>query len=145
MLLDSGNYHDAEAPLLKAASDPSYADAYKPHSNLGILFYRRGQFVPAQKYLNQAVAEAPARACIAHYYLGHIQLKQGKFSEATRSYDRATQNFCTNFADAHLALGIAYERNKQYDLARKKFLDIKINFPNSQIAEQAMDRLTYLP
>jgi Tfp pilus assembly protein PilF len=144
ILLDAGDYKNAEAPLLKSANDPAYVDAYKAQTNLGILFYRQNNLEKARTYFDLAVASSPS-ACIAQYYLGHIQLKQGKLVDATTSYDRATQKLCAGFADAHLALGIAYERNKQYDLARKKFVDIKQNFPNTKVAEQAMDRLTYLP
>ena len=145
LLIDSGDYRTAEAPLLKAASDPTYRDAYKAYTNLGILHYRLDEMGKATEYFDHAIQESPLSSCIAYYYKGHIELKQGHFKAATQDYDHATQKFCAGFADAHLALGIAYERNKQYDLARKTFLDVKQNFPNSKVAEQAMDRLTYLP
>ena len=145
LLIDSGDYRAAEPPLLKAISDPTYRDAFKAYTNLGILHYRLDEMPKAVEYFDHAILESPLAACIAYFYKGHIEMKLGHFKTATQNYDHATQKFCAGFADGHLALGIAYERNKQYDLARKKFLDVKQNFPNSKVAEQAMDRLHYLP
>ncbi len=144
LLIDAGFYHEAEAPLLKAASDPLYRGAYKANTNLAILYYRQGKLAKSNQHIEKAIQEAPELACVAYYYQGHLRLKESRLREAAESYDKATQKQCANFPDAHLALGIAFERNKQYDRARKKFLDIKNNFPNTKVAEQAMDRLKYL-
>jgi Tfp pilus assembly protein PilF len=144
LLMDAGKPAEAEAPLLKAANDPLYRDAYKPHTNLGILYYRLGKLKKAGENLDRAAKEAPQYACVAYYYRGHLRLKEGRFAKAAQEYDRATQKACANFADAHLALGIAYERGKQYELARRKFLSIREAFPNTKVAEQAMERLKYL-
>jgi type IV pilus assembly protein PilF len=144
LLMDAGSPAQAEAPLLRAASDPLYRDSYKPNTNLGILYYRLGKLKKAGEHLDKAVAEAPAYACVAYYYRGHLRLKEGDFARAAVEYDRATQKVCANFADAHLALGIAYERGKQFDRARKTFLSIRDSFPNTKVAEQAMERLRYL-
>lgn len=145
ILIDAGKYNEAVTYLSVAANDPLYADAYRAHTNLGILYYRQGQDDPSSTHFTKAVELAPTQACIAHYYQGHLNLKKGAMGGAIRSYDLATQRFCAGFGDAHLALGIAYERNKEYERARKKFLDIKQSFPNTKVAEQAMDRLKYLP
>jgi type IV pilus assembly protein PilF len=136
---------EAESWLSKAASDLLYRDAWKSKTNLGILHYRKGNDSQALQYFSKAVEDAPAQACIAHYYIGHLRLKTGSFLEAARSYDRATQKFCAGFADAHLAEGVALERAREYDKARKKFLEITRNFPNSPIADQAVNRLKNIP
>lgn len=145
LLMDGGYYGEAEKYFLKAAKDPLYREAYKVHTHLGILYYRRGEDSKSLIHLNKAVEEAPLQACIAYYYKGHVSLRSGKFQEALKEYDRATQKFCAQFAEGHLALGMLYERNKEYDRARKKFLDIKQRFPDTKVAEQAMDRLKFLP
>ncbi len=145
LLLDDGRYEEAEPPLLQAANNPLYRDAYKANTNLGILFYRKGEYGKAKATLERAIEEAPASACIAHYYLGHIQLRNGALEKSLQEYEHATLKFCAKFGDAHLAVGMLFERNKEYDRARKKYLDIKQSFPNTKIAEQAMERLKYLP
>ena len=148
LLMDDGKVSstvEAEKWLKTAASDLLYRDAWKPRTNLGILQYRRGDDVKALDSLNKAVEASPLHACVAHYYIGHIRLKAGSFLEAARSYDKATQKFCAGFADAHLAEGVALERGREYDKARSKFLEVTKTFPNTSIADQAMNRLKGLP
>lgn len=144
-LMDGGRSQEAIKYLTTAASNPLYVDAYRPLTNLGILYYRRGEYSKSEEYLKKATIADANRSCIANYYIGHIRLKESRFDEAVRSYDQATRRFCASFADAHLAIGIAYEESKQYNLARKKFLEVQKRYPNTQVAEHAMERLRYLP
>jgi type IV pilus assembly protein PilF len=126
LLLEAGKYEEAIAPLSEAANDPLYNDTYKAWTNLGILKYRKNEFTQSAKYLDHAVLDAPGRSCIAHYYLGHIRLKEARISDAIKEYDDSTKKLCVKFKDGMLALGL-----KRY--------------PNTQLAEQAMDHLKYLP
>jgi Tfp pilus assembly protein PilF len=145
LLMESGRNSEAIPYLETAAGDALYRDSFKAATNLGILHYRNGDYSKASVFLKKAVQDSPLRACHAYFYLGHIGLKQGRFEEAARSYDRATQKFCASFGDAHVALGIAYERGRKYDLARKKFLDIQSAFPGTKFADQAVEHLKFLP
>jgi len=145
LLIDAGDYNAAEKVLQSPASNVLYRESYKSNTSLGIIHYRRGNLAKATENLDKAIFDAPVAACMAYYYRGHVYLKKGEFKNAIRDYGLATRKVCANFADAHLALATAYERNKDYELARKKYLDIKMNFPNTKIADQAMDRLRYLP
>ena len=144
-LLDAGQSKEAEKHLKIAAADPLYRETFKAHTNLGILYYRGGDYHGALSELDKAILEEPNSACVAYYYRGHLELKEGRFPDAVKDYASATRRFCAGFADAHFALGIAYERGKQYDLAKKKFLDIRQAFPNTKVADQAVERLKYLP
>ena len=145
LLMESGKLKEAEAPLLKAANDPLSREAYKANTNLGILYYKQGKTFEALVKLNRAAEDNSSAACIAYYYIGHIRLAAGNFKDAIRNYDLASRKLCANFADAHLAIGIAYERSRKYDLARKKYLDIEKAFPDTKVSEQAIERLRYLP
>lgn len=145
LLIDLGKADEAIEPLTRAAKDPLYRGAFKPLTNLGIIYYRRGSYDRADLYLSRAITDAPAAACVAYYYRGHIRLRDSRFQDAVSDYDNAGKKTCAGFADAHLAMGIAYERGKQYDLARKKYLEVENRFPNSKVAEQAMNHLRFLP
>lgn len=145
LLLDDGKLTDAEAPLMIAAENPLYEEAFKPLTNLGILHYRQNQWEKSQSYFDRAILASPQAACIAYYYRGHLELKQSQFNEAVRDYQQASRKLCTGFLDAHLALGIAYERGRQYSEARKKFLEIQQRYPNTKVAEQAVSHLRTLP
>lgn len=145
LLLDSGRTAEAIPPLTRAAHDPYYSESYKPFTNLGILYYRQGDYVKSAQNLDRAVQASPIQSCHAHYYLGHIHLRKGEFDQSIREYERATQRFCARFADAHFALGIAFERSHRFDEARKVYLSIRSTFPRSQMADKAMDRLRDIP
>ena len=60
-------------------------------------------------------------------------------------YERATEKQCAAFADAHLAVAMMDERLGKNDDARKKYLEIRQNFPDSKAAETAMERLKKIP
>ncbi len=145
LLLDSGRYEEAIPFLSRAAENQLYRDNYQPLTNLGVLHYKRGEMKKAETYLNRAITAAPDRSCVAYYYRGHLRLKESRFKDATRDYDQATRKFCASFADAHLAHGIALEYSKQYDQARKKYLEIQSRYPETELAEKAMNRLRALP
>lgn len=145
LLMDNGQSEEAIKYLKAAAADDLYPESFKPLTSLGILYYRRMDLTHATEYLDKAVAADPHGACLAYYYRGHIHLHQGEFRQAINDYNQATRRFCASFAEAHLALGIAYERDKQYDAARKKFLEIRDHFSTTSVAEQAISHLKYLP
>jgi Tfp pilus assembly protein PilF len=145
LLMDTGRTDEAVKHLQAASSDDLYPESYKPLTSLGILYYRKMDLKLATQYLDKAVAAEPHGACLAYYYRGHIHLHQGEFRQAIHDYNQATRRFCANFAEAHLALGIAYERDKQYDAARKKYLEIKNQFSTTAVADQAISHLKYLP
>lgn len=145
LLLDLGRYDEAIEPLEAASRDLLYAEGYKPLTNLGILYYRTQKHSRAAEYFERAIQSDPSNACIAHYYRGHLNLRVSRFSEAITDYTQATRRFCAGFAEAHLALGIAYERSGQLDLARRKFLDVQKRFPETRYADQAIQRLRGIP
>ncbi len=145
LLLEAGQYEAAIQPLTEAAHDPLYTDSFKAWTNLGILKYRKNDLSLSSRFLGNAIQDDPDRACIAHYYLGHIRLKEGRVKDAIQEYSDSTKRICANFKDGLLALGLAYQRGKQYQAARKTFLEIQKRYPNTQVAEKAMDHLKYLP
>jgi len=145
ILLDLGRYDEAAPLLLKAAHSPYFREAYKSWTSLGILYYRKGEISKASEDFEKAVQGGGERACIAYYYKGHLKLREGDYTEAIRDYGLATRKWCGGFADAHLAIGITYERTKQYDLARRTYLEVEQRYPNTKSAEQAVNRLKALP
>ena len=145
LLMEQGKTEDAISRLLVAARDPLYRESYKAWTNLGILEYRRQNMDRARHYFDQAIVGAPLLACIAFYYRGNIYLKQSRTTDAIHDYVSASQKACTSFGQAHLALSMAYEQNKQFQLARKTLLDIQERYPHTQLAEKAVQQLKRLP
>ncbi len=145
LLMEDGKLVEARAPLERAAHSPLSRETYKAWTNLGIIHYRLGDLKESEKLMDLAIENAPVVACAAYYYRGQIKLRNNQVNSAILDYDRATRKVCAGFGDAYLALGMAYEQNKQYELARKVFLDVEKRFPNTKIAEQATDRVRFLP
>lgn len=145
ILIDVGRYDEARDPLLRAAQDPLYREAYKSWTNLGILNYRKGDYAKASQDFEKAIEADRDDSCIAFYYRGHLKLRVGDYGDAMRDYTQATKRACGGFADAHLAIAITYEREKQYDLARRGYLQIEQRFPNSKAADEANNHLKALP
>ena len=141
LLMDEGKYDEAIPFLVKSAKDPLYRDAYKPYTNLGILYYRTAKYPKAKEALDRAILSSRERACVAYYYRGHIALQDQRRTDAIHDYKQASAGFCTSFAEAHLALGMAYEGIGKVDEARHVFLDIRDHFPSSEASAKAIEHL----
>jgi len=144
-LLDAGRLEEAEGPLVKAGDNPVFRESFKANTNLGILYYRKNDFDRADARFQRAINDDPVNSCIAYYYRGHLFVRKTQIPEATKFYERATQKQCAAFADAHLAVGMMFERGGKTDEARKKYLEIRQNFPDSKASESAMERLKKIP
>ncbi len=145
LLSDAGRYEEARGYLLRAASDAFYRDAYKPYTSLGLMELKQGRADAARDRFTQAIDSAPTIACIAYANRAQIDLNRGRIGDATRDFEQSTQKLCANYTGGQMGLAIAYEKAKRFDLARRKLLEIGNRFPNTQLAEQAMDRLRYIP
>lgn len=145
LLLNAGKYDEAEQYLKLAAHDSLYRESYKAWTSLGILNYKKSEYTLSKEYLNRAIQDAPEKGCIAYYYLGNIELKNKQLKEAISYFSKATRKFCVSFGDAELALGMAYEQDHQFQVARRVFLEVQKRYPNTPLAEQALEQLRYLP
>lgn len=146
LLVDTGRAEEAMRPLKKAAADPLYRESFKPVTILGIVAYNSGEDTAALSYFDRAVMSAPQQACAAYYYRGNMKQKRGDFMGSIADYEKATKRFCTGgYPEAHLALGIAYEKNDQFQEARKKYLEVQARYPHLPIADEALKQLRQLP
>lgn len=144
-LLDAGRLEEAEPPLKKAGDNPTFRESFKANTNLGILYYRKNEFERADARFMKAINDDPTNSCIAYYYRGHLEVRKNDIPGAAKLYERATQKQCAAFADAHLAVGLMDEREGKLDDARKKYLEIRQNFPDSKASDAAMERLKKIP
>ncbi|HUP58232.1 MAG TPA: tetratricopeptide repeat protein [Bdellovibrionota bacterium] len=145
LLSETGRPKEAIAPMRKAAEDPLYARAQQAQTTLGIIHYRLGEIQDADRWIQRAINSNPAQACVAWYYRGHIRLKDSKLREAADAYENSTKQFCGTFGEGFLALGIVYQHLKDYERARRTYIEVEQRFPNSKIANQALERLRKLP
>ncbi len=95
---------DAQAKVGEMPDDPPR------HFNLGIAYFKAGQFTDAIGAFEKAI-ELKADYKEAFYNLGLAQQKAGQTSNAIKSFKRATE-LDPKYADAHGALGGAYQKIK---------------------------------
>jgi type IV pilus assembly protein PilF len=145
VLLDRGNLREAEPILKEAASDILYRESVLPKINLGILYFKKTDYASSEKWLNLAVADGGPSTCMAQYYLAKIFLERNELGKASRNLISSTKGACAGLSDAHLTLGQALVRQKRYDAARAKFIEIQKLFPDSDAYDKAADYLRGIP
>ncbi|MBU6376779.1 MAG: hypothetical protein KGQ59_12330, partial [Bdellovibrionales bacterium] len=109
------------------------------------LSLRQGNLAGARFHLDRAIRESPEMACVAYHFRGQVSVRQGRLKEAIRDLERSTQRLCTGYAEAEVLLGSTLVSDRQYERARKKFLEINDRFPGTVWADAAMERLRGLP
>lgn len=145
LYLLQNQYSKAETYFLKAEADLFSRESYKAATNLGAMHFNLGNDREAMIHLNKAIAATKDQACLAYYYRGQIHLRSNRPKDAIDDLDKSVKKQCGNFVDGHYMLGMAYSKNRQYDKAKKKFLDIKSSFPDSPYAQKAMEQLRFIP
>lgn len=145
LLMDAGRYNEAEKALIPAANDTLYRDSYRARTNLAIIYQRKGELALAREQLDRAINEAPTLACHAYFLRSQIELKAGRIRETLKDLGNATNKLCASYAEAHLAVGVALTRDRQYERARGKFLEVSQRFKGTEFADKAVENLRYLP
>ncbi len=145
LLMDAGQYAEAETYLQKAANDNLSYEAFKARTNLGVLNYQRGKYTVSRFHLDLAIREEPKEACVARFYRAQLFLRESKAADAIKDLKGATMDACSRYGEAHLALGMAYLQNHQNDLARKKLFEVSQLFPGTDFAERSLEALRNVP
>ena len=86
-------------------------------------------------------------AASAQFYIGQSYFGQSKWPEARDNFQKVISDYPQSpvAPDAYYKLGQTYERLNQIDLAKKAYETARDNYPSSpasQLAKQALDRLT---
>ena len=145
MLLDQSKYEESEKYLLESANDLLYRDAYLPKTNLGILYYKQGRLDKADQWLSKAIQDGGPLVCMAHYYRGKVRSDKNDLLPSERDFADASRGNCAGLSDAHISFGKTLIREKKYDQARAKFVEIQRLFPSSDAYDQATQYLREIP
>ncbi len=101
-----GQFEEAEERLRRALRlDPDHGGA---RTELGILFFRRGLYLPAESEL-RAVCAADGANGRAHFYRGEVLNRLGRFDEALTVLEQASR-LEPERARTYYLLGILYDR-----------------------------------
>src|SRR5579864_5584004 len=127
-LIDAGKFDDAIAKLTELErADPQVKGVER---QLGIAYYRKGDFAGAQAAFAKAMAEDPNdREAIQLRGLSLFQL--GRPAEAI-PYLKQMQSWVGSVnVDANYVLGLCYIRTEKYDEARRSFAQLYGVAPDS--------------
>ncbi len=145
VLLEQGKYPEAETQLKQAAHDLVFQESFLAKTNLGILYYKRMNPSLAEKYLTDALSEGGDRVCMAAYYRGMIYLEQNRLDRALTDFERSSKKACARLGDAHLAKGQVLIRQKKFDQARAKMIEVQRLFPDTDTGDRAKQILREIP
>jgi len=94
-------------------SEPLEHDLADAYASMGRGLVSIGQLEPARKYLERSMALRPTHAALE--FLGTIDLKQDRFDEAAKHFDRALMLPGTSIADQFTRAKILRLASKAYD------------------------------
>lgn len=144
-LYDVGQLDLAEKHLKKAAIDPTFAEAYKSLTILGMIEEKRKNQAKAIEYYDRAVLENSSLACVAYSKRSRLKALDGKMNAAERDLEKASSGMCSQNLEGKLALGDFLEKKQETQKARAHYLEIQQISPESPQAEEALKRLQRLP
>jgi tetratricopeptide (TPR) repeat protein len=145
LLLDQGKYDESEKYLLEAANDLLNRESGLPKFNLGVLYFKTLKYAKSEKWLNLAIDERSSLSCLAQFYIGKIRLSQNDLTHAEKAFTASAKGNCSAMSEAHLAIGQTLAREKKYDQARSKFIEIQRLFPSSDAYDKAVEYLREIP
>jgi tetratricopeptide (TPR) repeat protein len=138
---DEETYEEAEAAYRRALElDPSMSTAY---TNLGNLFFRRGEMDMAEKMYIRAIKIDEGQP-EALYNLGFLYHDQGDLARALIHFEKATQ-IDPAFADAHFNLAMVMEALDRSQDARVHWETYLALDPDSNWADIARTHLDVEP
>ena len=112
-------WDDAIEQCSKAADDFLYRSRDRAFTNLGVAYYRKGDYERAEEAFRQALEINPSLV-YAHNELGKLLLKTQRTAEAIASFRLAVEGLDT-YDEAHYNLGVAYLRQGDRDKACEQF------------------------
>ena len=145
LLLDQGKFAESEKYLLEAANDLLYREAYLAKTNLGILYFKRAEMPKSEMWLSRAIQDGGPLTCMASFYRGKIRLAENDLLSAERDFQQSSRQSCSGLSEAHIAIGQTLVRERKYDQARAKFLEIQRLFPSTAAYDKAAQYLREMP
>lgn len=141
VLIEQKKYDSAISELNKVLKDLTYNDAPKALTNLGLAYFRRGDYPKAKNFLSQAL-KLNRDNCLAYTLYGRSQLELNDFRNAANSLDSAVI-LCksTEFDEPHYFAGIAYDRLGEKEKAIARLEEVVKLYPNGKYNHKAQTML----
>ena len=141
VLIELGQYDKAISELKIVLKDLTYTDTSKAFTNMGLAYFRRGQYGEAKKYLSQAL-KTNRENCLAYTLFGRSQMELGDTKAAATSLDSAVI-LCqpVEFDEPHYFAGLAYNKLGQREKAIARLEEVVKLYPAGRYNRKAQEML----
>ena len=145
ILMDLGKFNEAETLFKQAASDLLNREADRAKLNLGILYTKTLRPDLAEYWFKQTLEERTPISCVAHFQLGKLALDKDNLPQAEHHYLLSAKGMCSGMSETHLAVAQVLSRQRRYEEARAKLVEIQRIFVGTEASEKALEHLRNLP
>jgi type IV pilus assembly protein PilF len=141
VLIELGQYDKAISELRTVLRDLTYSDTSKAYTNMGLAYFRRGQYTEAKKQLSLAL-KVNRENCLAYTLFGRSQLELGDTKNAASSLDSAVV-LCqqVQFDEPHYFAGLAYNKLGDREKAIARLEEVVRLYPSGKYNRKAQDML----
>ncbi len=136
-LIELFRYEEAARELEKVLGDLTYAHPEKAWFNMGLAYFRRGNFNVAKDKFAEAL-RLSRQHCLAQTYYGRSLLDLGDYERAAAALDNAVSLCKSDPRDeAHYFSGISYYKLGRTDKAVARMEEVIRLYPGGKYAKKA--------
>jgi type IV pilus biogenesis/stability protein PilW len=139
---ETGEWDEAIRQFKAALDNPLYRTPSLAYSNMGYAYYKKGDYVNAEKSLHNALVRNPLLPR-ALYILGLVYVETGSEQKAIDELKKAI-GIVPEYVDAHWELAKAYMRTGKKAQALKHFRVVAEKDPDRQRRKDASDYIEQL-
>jgi type IV pilus assembly protein PilF len=144
VLIELTRYDDAITQLKMVVNDLTYEDPAKAWVNLGLAYFRKGDFLKARDQFAEAI-KANRDYCLGQSFYGRSLLELGQLNAAAQVLDNAVL-ICraSQFDEPHYFSGLTYYKLGKTSSAIARMEEVVKLFPQGQYAKRAESLLTIM-
>jgi Tfp pilus assembly protein PilF len=143
LLLLREEYDEAIEISRRALQEPCYARPALAHTNIGLAYLKKNQFVQAEEHFLIALDYQPELA-EAHHNLGLVHERLGKRTKAILAFREAIRSN-SDYPEAHASLGRLLLQDGRPEEARNAFERVIDLAPDSELAVASRQHIKRLP
>ncbi len=144
VLIELGRYDQAIHELQRVVNDLTYPDPSKAYVNLGLAYFRRGNYADAKALFSKALKNNRDN-CLAQTLYGRSLFELSSFESAAQSLDNASlicrANGGAGFDEPQYYSGLAYYKIGKTSSAISRMEEIVKLYPDGRYAKKAENLL----
>lgn len=135
-----GKYKLAQQQYEAILTDLVYQGQFRVLYNLALIYFKRGDSLNANQYLEKSLAENPSY-CPSYFLKARIFEEARNLEEAYKHYRKAYGGVCYKQPVPHFKAGEVLTKMGKYEQAVAKYNDIVEMFPNTKHAVKATEKI----